>query len=110
MAASCRSLTNPTPIAATNLGNTWIAGRFDDTTYNHVYPPNDAASDCSAEPQSGGAGAIMVAAVSARSAHSGGVNAMMLDGSVRFVKDGIAIKTWRAIATRNGGEVITADE
>jgi hypothetical protein len=33
----------------------------------------------------------------------------MADGSVRFVKNSVNIGSWRAIGTRNGGEVISAD-
>ncbi len=32
-----------------------------------------------------------------------------LDGSVRFIKESIAPQTWWAVATRNGGEVISAE-
>jgi prepilin-type N-terminal cleavage/methylation domain-containing protein/prepilin-type processing-associated H-X9-DG protein len=41
----------------------------------------------------------------ARSRHTGGVNAVFGDGSVRFVRDSIDLNTWRAIGTMNGGEV-----
>jgi prepilin-type N-terminal cleavage/methylation domain-containing protein/prepilin-type processing-associated H-X9-DG protein len=41
----------------------------------------------------------------ARSFHSGGVNALLLDGSVRFVPDTISLSVWRALGTRMGGEV-----
>jgi hypothetical protein len=30
----------------------------------------------------------------------------MCDGSVRFVQDSVSIQTWRALATRNGSEVL----
>ncbi|RUL84925.1 DUF1559 domain-containing protein [Tautonia sociabilis] len=50
------------------------------------------------------------AAVTARSYHPGGVSAMMLDGSVRFVKDTIDLKIWRGLGTRAGREVISADQ
>lgn len=40
----------------------------------------------------------------ARSDHSGGVNASMLDGSVRFVSNTIDLETWRAMSTSYGGE------
>jgi prepilin-type N-terminal cleavage/methylation domain-containing protein/prepilin-type processing-associated H-X9-DG protein len=46
----------------------------------------------------------------ARSRHPGGVNAAMCDASVRFVTDGIDLRTWRALATRDGGEVQAATE
>jgi prepilin-type N-terminal cleavage/methylation domain-containing protein/prepilin-type processing-associated H-X9-DG protein len=46
----------------------------------------------------------------ARSRHPGGVNAAMCDSSVRFVSDGIDLLTWRALATRDGGEVESGAE
>ena len=46
----------------------------------------------------------------ARSRHPGGVNAAMCDASVRFVSDGIDLPAWRALATRDGGEVKSATE
>ena len=45
----------------------------------------------------------------ARSRHSGGVNAAMCDGSVHFYKNTINIQTWRASATTQGSEIISAD-
>ena len=41
-----------------------------------------------------------------RSKHTGGLQFAMADGSVHFIDDGIALTTWRALATRAGGEVI----
>ena len=43
---------------------------------------------------------------SARSKHTGGVNVLMGDGSVRFMRDSISATAWRAYGTMNGGEVI----
>jgi prepilin-type N-terminal cleavage/methylation domain-containing protein/prepilin-type processing-associated H-X9-DG protein len=48
-------------------------------------------------------------AVSARSRHSGGVNACMADGSVRFFRDGIPQAQWSALCTMAGGEVVSID-
>ncbi len=45
--------------------------------------------------------------VTARSYHPGGVNALLLDGSVRFVSSIVSQPTWRALGTRDGGEVVT---
>ncbi|MDR1484683.1 MAG: DUF1559 domain-containing protein [Planctomycetaceae bacterium] len=41
---------------------------------------------------------------SARSWHTGGVNAGLADGSVRFVQDQINLEIWRAVGSTNGGE------
>jgi prepilin-type N-terminal cleavage/methylation domain-containing protein/prepilin-type processing-associated H-X9-DG protein len=42
----------------------------------------------------------------ARSYHSNGVNALFMDGSVRFVANSIPQSTWQALGTRAGGEVV----
>ena len=42
--------------------------------------------------------------------HSGGVNALFGDGSVRFLKSTINLAAFRNILTLNGGEVVSADQ
>jgi prepilin-type processing-associated H-X9-DG protein len=42
----------------------------------------------------------------ATSYHPGGVNAALMDGSVRFFTDGVDLRVWRAVSTRSGGEVV----
>ncbi len=42
--------------------------------------------------------------------HSGGVNIGFADGSVKFIKNTINLRTWWALGTRNLGEVIGADQ
>ncbi len=44
-----------------------------------------------------------------RSRHPGGVNFLFGDGSVHFIKDGIAQHVFQALATRAGGEVLGGD-
>jgi prepilin-type processing-associated H-X9-DG protein len=46
------------------------------------------------------------ATIAARSRHPGGVNVALCDASVRFVAQTIAINTWRALSTTQGGEVL----
>ena len=41
--------------------------------------------------------------------HPGGVNVLMGDGSVRFLRDTVNIVTLRGLVTLKGGEVISAD-
>jgi prepilin-type processing-associated H-X9-DG protein len=87
---------------------TWVAGEPRCTSYNHYYAPNDKVNpDCVAnfngtDPVTRSSGHGLS---TARSRHSGGVNAWHCDGSVRFISDSIDMPTWRALATRNGGEV-----
>jgi prepilin-type N-terminal cleavage/methylation domain-containing protein/prepilin-type processing-associated H-X9-DG protein len=45
----------------------------------------------------------------ARSRHTGGVNAAMCDGSIRFVRNSISIASWSAMGTMDGGEVFVND-
>ncbi len=44
------------------------------------------------------------------SAHPGGVNVAFGDGSVRFLKDSVSLPIWRALSTRNGGEVLSGSD
>lgn len=72
--------------------------------YSHIMTPNDKA--CFFNFDGPRADRTIVGA---SSRHPGGVNVCFLDGSVRFVKDGIAAKIWWAIATKSGGEVVSDD-
>jgi prepilin-type N-terminal cleavage/methylation domain-containing protein/prepilin-type processing-associated H-X9-DG protein len=49
-------------------------------------------------------------AITARSFHPGGVNALFADGSVHFIKDSIGLNTWMALGTVASGEVISSDQ
>jgi len=42
----------------------------------------------------------------ARSRHTGGVNVSLCDGSVRFVRDGVDVNSWRALSSPANGEVL----
>ncbi len=79
----------------------WLIGRTDGAIYNHVLRPNDPQPDCFH--------AHIRGWKAARSYHSGGVNVGFCDGSVRFVKNSVALDVWRAAATRSGGEVVSSD-
>jgi prepilin-type N-terminal cleavage/methylation domain-containing protein/prepilin-type processing-associated H-X9-DG protein len=45
----------------------------------------------------------------ANSNHPGGANFLFADGSVRFLKSSIAFRTYWALGTRAGGEVVSSD-
>ena len=49
------------------------------------------------------------AAITARSYHPGGVNALFADGSVHFIKSTVNGTTWRALGTPSLGEVLSSD-
>jgi prepilin-type N-terminal cleavage/methylation domain-containing protein/prepilin-type processing-associated H-X9-DG protein len=83
-------------------GREWARGSFNYSTINLFYTPNNRAMDC----MSGN----VVGRMAARSKHPGGVNVLFVDGHVSFVKDTVALATWRAIATRDRGEVISSDQ
>lgn len=45
----------------------------------------------------------------ARSRHTGGVNASFADGSVHFITNGISLGTWQALGTMNSGDLPGSD-
>jgi len=88
------------------FGFYWFNGSIANTRYNHVMPPNSHSCNYgSGNARWGDAGG----AYSASSRHPGGVNVLMCDGSVRFVKSSINAPTWWALGTRAKGEVISSD-
>ncbi|WP_165067822.1 DUF1559 domain-containing protein [Paludisphaera rhizosphaerae] len=82
----------------------WWDGDYRTSLYNHYLTPNSKLYDCwqSSPPHN-------PAWKAARSNHSGGVNVLFCDGHCQFAKDSISLPTWRGIATRNGGEVVSSD-
>lgn len=98
---------DPTPAACAGgagvwnprRGEQWINGHYGNTLYNHYYLPNHKKGwDC-------GNGSHNKGLTAARSNHSGGVNLLLCDGSVRFAADDVNPTVWRNISTRAGGEV-----
>jgi prepilin-type processing-associated H-X9-DG protein len=49
------------------------------------------------------------AAAASRSWHPGGVDVLLADGSVRFIKNSISSQSWWSLGTKASGEVISAD-
>ncbi|HWE39795.1 MAG TPA: DUF1559 domain-containing protein [Isosphaeraceae bacterium] len=84
-------------------GLSWVMGEMCCTTYNHVSQPNRLTCAGLGFP---GTMANMAMQVPPSSQHPGGVNVLMGDGAVHFVKNGIDLTTWRALGTRRGGEII----
>jgi prepilin-type N-terminal cleavage/methylation domain-containing protein len=76
----------------------WADGDAYETLYDHGLPPNAKAIDC-----------ISTAAnwKAARSKHTGGVNLILADGSVRFVANSVDPVMWSYVGSRAGGEVVS---
>ena len=95
----CQSVdvTNPANQFPIFMGAPWGHGQH---CYQHIIPPNGRS--CGWLPS-------LRAAMTPSSRHTGGVNVVFGDGSVRFVRDNIDIPTWRAMGSRDGGEVFGGD-
>jgi prepilin-type N-terminal cleavage/methylation domain-containing protein/prepilin-type processing-associated H-X9-DG protein len=95
--STCNSLTT----FRFNRGYAWVDGGAVNGMYNHYLAPNSKISDCLGRSSPGWK--------AARSWHSGGVQALMGDGSVRFISDTVDLLTWQAAATRAGGESVSLE-
>jgi len=79
----------------------WVQGSYQHVLYSHYLTPNSKLPDCLRQQYHGWK--------VPRSRHSGGVNVLFGDGSVRFIKDSANVQTWRGLATKNGAEILSAD-
>jgi prepilin-type N-terminal cleavage/methylation domain-containing protein/prepilin-type processing-associated H-X9-DG protein len=97
----------------------WVEGDIHETGFTTTFPPNTKVPfvnsgvtyDVDMTSMRDGESITLptYAAVTARSYHPGGVNSLLLDGSVRFIKSTIAQPVWRALGTRAGSEVLSGD-
>jgi prepilin-type N-terminal cleavage/methylation domain-containing protein/prepilin-type processing-associated H-X9-DG protein len=104
--------------AACGLGNAhgaWSDGNTHETAMTTAWPPNKAIlgksgeGDLDLETRLIVQGGPTFAAMTARSYHPGGVNALMGDGSVRFAKGTTGGQVWRGLGTIKGAEVLSHD-
>jgi prepilin-type N-terminal cleavage/methylation domain-containing protein/prepilin-type processing-associated H-X9-DG protein len=97
----CRAASRNQFPAFVQAGWTWLfAGRMH-TTYCHAQEPNGPIADAASATFGNGWGVT-----TARSWHRGGVNVLMGDGSTRFVSEHVQRNVWRALGSRNGGELV----
>lgn len=110
-----------TPDSAEHRGRWW--GEWG-SQYSHKNAPNSNVPDaiwntvagsrytmCVSTPTApcnGGASEWANLIFSARSKHSGGVNAGMADGAVLFINDNVNAAVWQALGSINGAEVADA--
>jgi prepilin-type processing-associated H-X9-DG protein len=90
-------------------GYFWEIGAVGITLFNTVVTPNSQQHPWGACRGSQSAWPDNSTYSNAQSMHPGGVNCLMGDGSVRFIKDSISQVTWYALGTRNSGEVVSSD-
>jgi prepilin-type N-terminal cleavage/methylation domain-containing protein/prepilin-type processing-associated H-X9-DG protein len=108
--AACNSYFQTGGFANSWRGIYWEVGANGMTWFNTIVPPNSSQypwGDC--RDQWGGWPDESTFA-NASSDHPGGVNVLMTDASVRFVKNSVSLMTWWALGTKDGGEAISADQ
>ena len=93
----------------------WVDGNSQETGMTTAFPPNKAAINPSNQADMDimtlliSKNLPIYGALTARSYHSGGVNTLFADGSVRFIKSSIDGNTWRALGLDPRGEVVSGD-
>jgi prepilin-type N-terminal cleavage/methylation domain-containing protein/prepilin-type processing-associated H-X9-DG protein len=109
--AACNTEWNNTGRTVTpTKGYRWGLGAVGMGMINTIVPPNSQQykwNGCRFNARTFNADGTNYSNVT--SAHPGGANVMMGDGSVRFIKSTINMGTWMALGTRAGGEVVSAD-
>jgi prepilin-type N-terminal cleavage/methylation domain-containing protein/prepilin-type processing-associated H-X9-DG protein len=101
-AAACRKLdVNTAQLTPAVVGVPWTHGDFGHSLYNHVIEINGASCLNGSRWQEG--------AWTAKSFHNNGVNTLFADGNVRFLRSTLDLAVWRALASRNGGEIVQGD-
>jgi prepilin-type N-terminal cleavage/methylation domain-containing protein/prepilin-type processing-associated H-X9-DG protein len=86
-----------TRILVDNRGVDWFRPSMTSTFYNHT--------DLMDKNSCAGANAIASGIYAASSEHDSGCNLSFLDGHVSFIKSSVDLFVWRALGSRNGGEV-----
>ena len=110
MYQSCNTL-NPGngmgSVIASQMGGTWAVGDLTFTVYNHVGPPGSTSCSGMAGMMMPGETAMVNESfqLPPTSNHSGGVNLLLGDGSVRFIKNSVSlnacVRSARATAPRS---------
>ena len=121
LAGALPAPTNPNEVCSwggqfkTNTGHTeWVDGRVHQAGFTAAFPPNTKVIcemggieydvDWTNYQEGKSADVSTFAAVTSRSYHPTGVNVVLMDGSVHFVRNHISHIVWRSLSTRNGGE------
>ena len=93
----------------------WVDGKLHETGFTTTFGPN-AKTICNVSGQdylcdwinqTEGGTFPTSGAVTSRSYHPNGVQASLLDGSVKFLSNSINVRLWQALSTREGGEAVS---
>jgi prepilin-type N-terminal cleavage/methylation domain-containing protein/prepilin-type processing-associated H-X9-DG protein len=123
-AANAPRPTDPNAIAAwggefkADSGHTeWVDARVHQAGVTTTFPPNTKVPyttggvnydiDFNSMREGQTTTAPTYAVITSRSYHSGGVNVLLMDGSVRSVSNSVTPQTWLWLGTRAGGEVVS---
>jgi prepilin-type processing-associated H-X9-DG protein len=112
--SGCKSVMGPSAMLGGGHSR-WCNGNSFYDGFTTALPPNTHSpagspaldSDMSSEDEDDGGPTY--AAVTSRSYHPGGVNALFADGSVHSIKNTINYQMWRALGTVAGCEVVSSD-
>ncbi len=86
-------------------GRSWMSGwALTAPTYMHLKTPNTWMGHFGTSQYDGDN------LVTPSSQHPGGINMAMTDGSVSFLSDEVDLRTWWAMGSRNGKEVISTEQ
>ncbi len=98
----------------------WVDGKAHQSGFTTTFAPNTRAEcqqngqsydiDWNSKAESPANKTPTMAAITSRSHHPGVVNVVMMDGSSHTVTESIALQTWQALSTRNGGEIASISE
>lgn len=97
--------------------NEWVESGVHHAGFTTAWPPNKRIqggpngelADVDINSRREKIGGPSFAAITARSHHPGGVNALFGDGSVHFVKNSTSGFVWRSLGTVAGSEVVSGD-
>jgi prepilin-type N-terminal cleavage/methylation domain-containing protein len=94
----------------------WVDARVHQTGFTTTFPPNTLVPytnagvnydiDFNSRREGTTTNEITYAAVTSRSYHGNIVNALLMDGSVRPISNGIQAAVWKGLGSRAGGEIL----
>ncbi len=106
------------PLYPNEFHSEWSDGNVHAAGFTTAWPPNKSVIgnttqnrgiDLDLNGLNEELGGPTFAAITSRSYHPGGVNVLMGDGSVKFIKSTINGFVWRGLGTVGGGEIVESD-